>query len=101
MDLVRTALKEGIDSPKAIVEYMTSKGVAMNPNQVSNYKSLIKKEKKTRGKRGPKPGNGRRGPRAKAASANGTGYADKVVQLKQLVQQLGADEVKKLADVLS
>jgi hypothetical protein len=100
VDLVRAALDAGIESPKAIVEHIKKQGVEINSGQVSNYKTSIKKEKKTRAKPGPKPGNGRRGPRAKAAAANGTGYADKVSQLKALVQQLGADEVKKLADLL-
>jgi hypothetical protein len=36
-----------------------------------------------------------------AEPASSNGYADKIFQLKQLVQQLGANEVKKLADVLS
>jgi hypothetical protein len=98
MELVRAALSAGISKPLKIVEHLQQQGVDINAGQVSNYKSVIKKAKKTRAKPGPKPGNGRR---KRAAGFNGAGYADKISQLKQLVQQLGANEVKKLAEVLS
>jgi hypothetical protein len=97
MDLVRAALQSGLVKPLAIVEHLQKQGVDINASQVSNYKSLIKNAKKTRGKPGPKPGARRGRP---AGSANGRGYADKVSQLKQLVQQLGAKEVQKLAEIL-
>jgi hypothetical protein len=99
MELVKSALAAGIEKPTDIVEHIKKQGVDINTGQVSNYKSLLKNAKKTRAKPGPKPGV-KRVKRA-TSSANGTGYADKVSQLKQLVQQLGADEVKKLAEVLS
>jgi hypothetical protein len=98
MDLVKAALTAGILKPTEIVKHIKEQGVDINTGQVSNYKSLIKSAKKGRKKPGPKPGSKRV---ARTSSANGTGYADKVSQLKQLVQQLGANEVKKLAEVLS
>ena len=99
MELVKSALAAGVEKPTAIVEHIKNQGVDISTGQVSNYKSLLKKSKKTRAKPGPKPGSKRIV--GATSSANGRGYADKISQLKQLVQQLGADEVKKLAEVLS
>jgi hypothetical protein len=98
MELVRTALQAGVSKPMEIVEHIKKQGVDINAGQVSNYKSLLKNAKKIRAKPGPKPGNGRR--TRMVSSSNGMGYADKISQLKQLVQQLGAKEVQKLAEIL-
>jgi hypothetical protein len=94
MDLVKDALKAGISKPLKIVEYVKQQGVDISANQVSNYKNVIKRKGPANGRRK------RRGRRAAAPAANGTGYADKVSQLKKLIDQLGADEVKKLAEIL-
>jgi hypothetical protein len=96
MDLVRDALKAGVQKPLAIVAHIKRQGVEISANQVSNYKNVLKRKGPANGRR-----NGKRGRPAARASSNGRGYADTIVQLKQLVQQLGAAEVKKLAEVLS
>jgi hypothetical protein len=95
MALVRAALAAKIEKPLAIVEHIKKQGVDISPNQVSNYKNVIKRKGPANGRR-----KGKRGRRMAQPAANGSGYADKIIQLKQLVQQLGADEVKKLAEVL-
>jgi hypothetical protein len=101
MDMVRQALAAGVEKPIEIVVFVKKQsGMDMTTSQVSNYKSVLKKE--------AKPANGRRRrgpgrPKQVAVGSNGRtqGYADKVSQLKQLVQQLGAEEVKKLAEILA
>lgn len=103
MDLVRSALAAGVVKPTDIVEHVKKQGVDMNTGQVSNYKSLLKKEGTvgskngavTNGRRGRKPG---RKPRASVAAKTGN-FAVAVTHIKQLCQQLGTDQVKQLADL--
>src|SRR5688572_12467469 len=64
MELVRSALAAGVEKPTDIVEHVKKQGVDMNTGQVSNYKSLLKKEGTVaatngaikNGRRGRKPG---------------------------------------------
>ncbi len=101
MELVRQALNAGVEKPTLIVDRLKEMGVEINVGQVSNYKSLLKNEKKS-----PSALKGRPGPKPKVAIAamaakSGSGYADKVARLKELVHELGAAEVKQLTDILA
>ena len=107
MDLVRNALAAGVVKPTDIVEHVKKQGVDMNTGQVSNYKSLLKKEGVVattngvakNGRRGRKPG---RKPGRKSQASVGTGnYAVAVGHIKQLCQQLGSNQVKELADLFA
>src|SRR5262245_46326401 len=100
MDLVRAALKSGVTKPTEIVDHIKKQGVDINAGQVSNYKSLLKREGPAKATNGRKKRGGRRR-MAKPATSNGTGYAEKVAQLKSLVKELGLDEVRKLAEVVA
>ncbi len=105
MELVRSALAAGVEKPTDIVEHIKKKGIDINSGQVSNYKSLLKKEGTvaakngavTNGRRGRKPG---RKPQASAGAKTGN-FAVAVTHIKQLCQQLGTDQVKQLADLFA
>jgi hypothetical protein len=104
MELVRKALSAGIDKPIAIVEHIKKQGVDINAGQVSNYKSLLKREGGAttngvarKGRRGRKPG---RNPQA-AAAPKANSFATAVGHIKQLCQQLGTTQVKELADLFA
>src|SRR5688572_13687746 len=108
MELVRKALTVGIDKPTDIVEHIKKQGIDINTGQVSNYKSLLKKEGTVaatngvakNGRRGRKPG---RKPGRKSQASVGTkpSFATAVGHIKQLCQQLGSNQVKELADSFS
>ena len=105
MELVRSALAAGVEKPTDIVVHVKKQGVDMNTGQVSNYKSLLKKEGVVgttngvarKGRRGRKPG---RKPQASAA-AKTSNFATAVGHIKQLCQQLGSNQVKELADLFA
>jgi len=104
MQLVRNAMSAGIDKPIAIVEHIKKQGVDINAGQVSNYKSLLKRERTAaakdgvsrNGRRGRKPGR-----KPKALSGARPSYATAVGHIKQLCQQLGSTQVKELADLFA
>jgi hypothetical protein len=105
MELVRKALTAGIDKPTDIVGHIKKQGIDINTGQVSNYKSLLKKEGVVattngvakNGRRGRKPG---RKPQASVAAKIGN-FAIAVGHIKQLCQQLGTNQVKQLADLFA
>ena len=105
MELVRSALAAGVEKPTDIVEHIKKQGVDINTGQVSNYKSLLKKEgpvsakssASANGRRGRKPG---RKHQASAGTQTGN-FAVAVTHIKQLCQQLGTDQVKQLADLFA
>jgi hypothetical protein len=96
MEGVRRALtdlgKEA--SPKEIQDFLKSKfGIEMNPSMVSNYKSSLKS-------------SGKAAKRLKAEtpavplSAAGGISLDDIRAVKEVVDKLGADKVRQLAELL-
>ncbi len=98
MEGVRRALAEmGMDAaPKQIQEFLKSKfGIYMEPGMISNYKSSLKSPGKTAINRNRKPGRP-----AAASSATGRITLDDIRAVKEVVDKIGADNVRQLADVL-
>jgi hypothetical protein len=104
LQLVRESLAAGIEKPTDIVEHIKKLGTDMSTGQVSNYKSLLKREgASTNGRKKPR---GRRrmaqvastGPRHQFASP---GLVRTLLRLKEVVRDLGVEETKKLVDVLA
>jgi hypothetical protein len=91
-EMVQTAIQEKgwKAKPKAMQVFIKEKfNYDMAPNYISNYKSQLKKA-------GGKGGNGRRG--RKAGGSLQVAHLEKV---RELVSELGADQVKKLVDFLA
>ncbi|MCI0703138.1 MAG: hypothetical protein L0241_18830 [Planctomycetia bacterium] len=89
---VQAALDEkGWDASSAEMQAFIKEkfGTELSANVISNYKSVIKREggKGGKGKRGRKPG--------------ATLQMEHVEKVRALVSELGADQVKKLVDLLS
>jgi hypothetical protein len=98
MEAVRQSLSElGADAkPLEIKDHLKSRfGITMEPNMISNYKSMIKSG-------GSKSSLIRR-PRGRPASAGaaGGGFSIEDIQaVKEVADRIGADKVMKLAAVL-
>jgi hypothetical protein len=107
--LVKEALASGLTSPVAIQEHLKKLKVTMTPATISNYKSVLK----SKAAQESKPTNGRKKRRGRQrmaliSSSNGGRHRflsdsllKSLVRLKDLVRELGADETKKLVDVLA
>jgi hypothetical protein len=94
MGMVRESLKElgGNPKPQAIQEHIKTKYNRDIPaNIISNYKSQIRRK-------GGGSGNGRRRGRPPRAAAGL--QVEHFEAIRQLVRQLGADQVKRLVDVV-
>jgi hypothetical protein len=93
MEAVRRVLADlGSDAmPGEIQKHVKEKfGIAMEPNMVSNYKSALKAANKSAVHRTPKA----------AAKATGGITPTDVQAVKELVDKLGSDQVRQLAEVL-
>jgi hypothetical protein len=106
--LVKEALASGLTSPVAIQEHLKKLKVTMTPATISNYKSVLK----SKAAQESKPTNGRKKRRGRQrtpiSSSNGARHrfvsdslVNSLVRLKDLVRELGAEETKKLVDVLA
>ncbi len=96
MEGVRRALAElGKEAaPKQIQDFLKSKfGINMEPSMISNYKSSLKSAGKTAISRKP-------GKPAATPSATGGITLEDVRAVKDVVDKIGADKVRQLADVL-
>jgi hypothetical protein len=96
MEGVRRALAElGKEAaPKEIHEFLKSKfGITMDPAMISNYKSSLKSAGKTAMSRKP-------GRPASTVSTTGGITLDDVRAVKEVVDKIGADKVRQLAEVL-
>jgi hypothetical protein len=94
MGMVRDTLQElgGNPSPQEIHDHIKTKYNRDVPTQIiSNYKSVL------RGKRGGS-GNGRR--RGRPPGSGGGLRVEHFEAIRTLVRQLGADQVKRLVDVV-
>jgi O-acetyl-ADP-ribose deacetylase (regulator of RNase III) len=90
-DAFRAAVAQGIESPKAISEYVkTTYGMEMSAGMVSAYKSLEKNKGKTKGLSTPKTA---KAPKAVTVAhpGIGTGVMAQFEAIKGLVKDLGAD----------
>lgn len=99
MAAVKQALDElGSDAkPLAILDHIRKLGVDMSTAMVSNYKSLLLHK----AARQSRPA---RQPRARAVATGGRGERitlDDVQAVKKLADRIGAENVRKLAEVLS
>ena len=101
-DAFRAAVAQGIESPKAISEFVkTTYGMEMSAGMVSAYKSM----EKNKGKKKPKTAKAPKAPTTAApvASSNGVanGLMSKLEAIKGLVKDLGADQVKRMVDLFA
>jgi hypothetical protein len=118
MDAVRTALTElGSDArPLQIVGFVKDRfGIDMTPDHVSNYKSSILTSEPGKYKPAPKPPAARPAapqPTAEAAPASPAQAPPRadakaaisledIAAVKDLVERVGADSLRKLIDVLA
>jgi hypothetical protein len=95
MGMVRESLQElgGNPSPQEIQDHIKTKYNREIPaNIISNYKSQIRSK-------GASSGNGRRRGRPPRAAAAGL-RIEHFEAVRQLVRQLGAEQVKRLVDVV-
>jgi hypothetical protein len=97
-DAVRVALAEGFDTPQAGVPFIRDRyGIDLNPQHFSAIKSQLKKrDGRPKGKRGRKP-------RAALAAPAANGSVDLLGTLeaiKHLVEEHGADNVKRMVDLV-
>lgn len=97
MAMVRESLSDlgGNPSPQEIQDHIRSKySREISTQIISNYKSVI------RSKGGPaKAGNGRR--RGRPPGSGGGLRVEHFEAIRMLVSQLGADQVKRLVDVVA
>jgi hypothetical protein len=116
-EAVRRALAElGDDAlvPKLHEHILERFGYDMTPGHISTTRGSLFKEagkgrRKKRKKPGPKPGSKRKAKaeaaapqpeKAPAAPAATGGLVDYVITVQDLIEQLGADQLRKLIDVL-
>jgi hypothetical protein len=104
-DAFRAAMAQGIESPKAISEYVkTTYGMEMSAGMVSAYKS----QEKNKGKKKAKAEKAQRAPKMAAPVGGGNGggnvgngLMDQLEAIKGLVKNLGADQVKRMVDLFA
>lgn len=95
---VLAAISEGVDTPSQGVGYVKEKfGVEVTPQQFSIIKSQAKKKA---GSGGGSRGGPERVVRS-SSSRNGAQAADLARQVKQLVDEYGADAVRGMAEVFA
>jgi hypothetical protein len=102
MEAVRRALaKLGRDAkPLQLREFIRSEfGIEMSADHISTYKGVLLKKAGGKSKPGPNPPQGA-APAARAVSPAGL-TLDDIRAVKQLVDRLGADRLRELAEVLA
>lgn len=103
-DVIRGLLREHPTAkPKPLAIVATKRfGSLVKPSDVSNYKTLMKKNGELNGVAPAveKPVAPRPAPVAVAAASPAMTVTKTVEAVKELVKQLGKDELKKLVDVL-
>lgn len=97
-DAVRAALAEGVDQPEEGVAFIKARfGLDISRQMFSSYKTF---EKKRAGKVRRRGGRRASGAAAPSPSRNGKGDVVAAVEtIKKLVDELGVDQVKRLADI--
>ena len=99
-EAVRNYIKEhGDEGPMAVAEAVSKQvGKKISPTYVSNIKSMMKK--KGRGKkRGRKPGMQKQ--LVRGVAANGSVDLITLEAVKEIVRRVGAENVKRLIDILA
>jgi hypothetical protein len=97
-DAFRAAVAQGIESPKAISEYVkTIYGMEMSAGMVSAYKSM----EKNKGKKKPKAVKAPKAPAANDGNGVGHDLMSQLESIKVLVKGLGADQVKRMVDLFA
>jgi hypothetical protein len=87
-EAVRQAMSQGLDAPGDIADYIQSKyGLVMPKTQISSYKAQAKARAR------------RKGSREKAKATTASQLLEDIETVKGLVDKLGADQVKRLADL--
>jgi hypothetical protein len=108
-DAVRAALKEGLDAPGDIAEFIKAKyGIELPKQMISSYKAQQKARDAKKEAPKPKPGRKPRTPAvenyvAPPPKKAGDGEVDLLAAMeamKPLVASLGADKVKRIVDLL-
>jgi hypothetical protein len=110
-ELIRVYLQKHTDEgPKALAERIANenKGLKVSPNEVSNIKSLMKKERqasvpatvKAKSPGLAKPRAASNGQAAAPGRPAAAGPAEQVAKLKQVAAAIGKDEAKKILDLL-
>lgn len=95
-DAVRAAQAQGIESPKAISEFVkTTYGMDITAATVSAYKSADKAKGKKKTPRNKTTGSESHG------FVAGEGLFSHLEAVKVLVKQLGADQVKRMVDLFA
>jgi hypothetical protein len=104
-DAFRAAVAQGIESPKAISEFvMTTYGMEMSPGMVSAYKSMEKnKGKKTKRKytKAAKPATATPTKTATVASSADNDMLSTLEAIKDFVKAHGAEQVKRMVDLFA
>jgi hypothetical protein len=104
-DAFRAAVAQGIDSPKAISEFVkTTYGMEMSAGMVSAYKSMEKnKGKKTKRKytKAAKPATATPTKTATVASSADNDMLSTLEAIKDLVKEHGAEQVKRMVDLFA
>jgi hypothetical protein len=98
---IRDYLKEhGDEGPKAAAAAISKQlGKTISPTYVSNVKSLMKGKGGGGKKRGPKPG--RKKQMASGVAANGSVDLLTLEAVKEIVRRVGAENAKRLIDILA
>jgi hypothetical protein len=95
-EMVRRALGTlGFDAkPADLKEHIKKEfGTDMDPQHISNYKSILKAKRR----RGPKTGR----PKSTSVAAVGGFSLQDIQAVKEVADRIGADKVRQLAGVLS
>jgi hypothetical protein len=104
-DVIRALLRENPEGkPKPLSKIATKKfGSLIKPSDVSNYKTLMKKNGELNGKPTPAPAAPvavAPAPKPVPAARQAVSVTATVQTVKDLLAQLGKDELHKLVDVL-
>jgi hypothetical protein len=105
-DAVRAALSEGIEAPQEAVAFIKHRfGIEMGAQHFSSVKSQQKKrEGAPAARRGRKPkqaaADGYVAPPPRPAASGGSDLLDAMEAMKPLIAQYGADQVKRIVDLL-
>jgi hypothetical protein len=104
MDAVRDALQHlgRKAKPLEIQDYVrTHLSVEMSPSMISNYKSYLKKKGGRLGRGGRKAKAAASAPAAAPAVTEGGFTVEDIRLVKKLADQIGAEKVRDLAEVLA
>lgn len=97
---VRDALAEGIEGLGEIEEFLRSRyGLEMSRPMISSYKSQAQ-ARRSKVAKGPREAAGVRKPRKSSGDAAEADLIEALEALKPLVAAVGAEKVKRLADLL-